>query len=143
MDQVQETIALPGRDDPFRQGLVLPDGQTTKTFPEFQTVDQYLYSLDDTNLGEDRDAIAERIATFRERYLRPYERWGGKLLIMGHSHWINHARNLLLDGDVASRPYEPLDNMASIRLFKENAQQRYRELNLPNTGNQVNLVGVM
>ena len=124
-------------------GLVFPDGETTKTFPEFQTVDQYLYSLDDTNLGEDRDAIAERIATFRERYLRPYERRGGKLLIMGHSHWINHARNLLLDGDVASRPYEPLGNLASIRLFKENAQQRYRELNLSNTGNQVNLVGVM
>ena len=126
----------------FKEGLSFPDGQNTKTFPEFETIDQYLYSLDDPNLGEDRNAIGERITAFRERYLRPYERRGGKLLIMGHSHWINHARNLLMGGTVTSRSYEPLDNLASIRLYKENGQRHYRELDGSPTMSPVNPVGV-
>ena len=131
------TIVLEGKS------IALPNGQPTQTalYPQFRTMDDFLYSLDDPSLGEDRAAIAKRINAFRDRYLRPYERTGGKLLIMGHPHWINHARNLLVDGDAASRPYEPLDNLASIRLFKESGQRRYRELNGSHTGNQANPVG--
>ena len=125
------------------KSIALPNSQPSQAiiYP-FKTMDDFLYSLDDPNLGENRLAIAERISAFRERYLKPYERRGGKILIMGHSHWINHARNLLVDGDVASRPYEPLDNLASIRLFRETALQRhYRELNLAHIGNQADTVG--
>ena len=107
--------------------ILLPGGQTTQTLklPQFRNVDDYLWSLDDPELGEDRAAIAERIAMFRERYLRPYGRRGGKVLIMGHSHWINHARNLLVDDDVASRPFEPIGNLESIRLFKPSPRSHY------------------
>lgn len=126
----------------LEQGLVLPGGQNTQTFSQFKTVDEYLYSLDDPNLGEDRAAIAERITDFRDRYLRPYERTGGKLLLTGHSHWINHARNLLVDGDVASRPFEPLDNLEAFRLFKSSPRSPYRDLNGEYASNHpVNSVG--
>lgn len=124
--------------------IALPDGQPTQTavYPQFRTVDDFLYSLDDPNLGEDRAAIAERIVAFRDRYLKLYERRGGKLLIMGHSHWINHARNLLVNGDVASQHFQPLGNLDSIRLVKEGAQRHYRELNGSYTSSQGNPVGI-
>ena len=112
------------------KSIALPNCQLTQTivYHQFRTMDDFLYSLDDPNLGEDRVAIAERIVAFRDRYLRPYERQGGKLLIMGHSHWITHARNLLVGGDVASQPFQPLGNLDAIRLVKEGAQRHYREL---------------
>ncbi|MDP3765136.1 MAG: histidine phosphatase family protein [Nanoarchaeota archaeon] len=124
--------------------IALPHGKTTQTLklPQFQSVDEYLWSLDDPNLGEDRPAIAERIVSFRDRYLKVlYERRGGKILIMGHSHWINPARNLLVDGDVASRPFEPMANLGAIRLIKENGQRHYREFNCSYTGNPGSPVG--
>lgn len=123
--------------------ITLPDGQTTQTLrlPKFQSVDEYLWSLDDPKLGEDRAAIAERIARFRDLYLKAYERRGGKLLLMGHSHWIHPARNLLVDGDVASRPFEPRGNLQSFRLTKENGQRHYREFNGAYTGSTGSPVG--
>lgn len=113
--------------------IALPDGQTTQTLilPQFQSVDEYLWSLDDPKLGEDRAAIAKRIVLFRDLYLTPYERRGGKVLIMGHSHWIHPARNLLVDGDIASRPFEPIGNLVAIRLFKHGYQLLYTESSGP------------
>lgn len=116
-------------------GKALPNSNgkpsTAIVLPRDQSLYDFLYSLDDPNIGEDRAAIEERIKNVRDSHLREYERNGGRVMVFGHALIINHLRNYLVDGDIVSRPFESLSNLAVIRLSKASPRSPYKEISGP------------
>lgn len=124
-DQSQIIILPQGRGHlPEGQFIVLPGD--TKILPPGQTLDHYLYSLDNPEFGETMADRKARIRSFVREYINnPYEGKGGRIIVFSHAHFINHSANYLASGDIIGQPFEPLDNLGVLRLVKVQGE-RYR-----------------
>jgi len=95
--------------------------------PPGKAVNDFLYGLNNSKIGENPANMEDRISEFQDKHLAEYEESGGHLMIFSHSAWINHFRNKLIDGNVSSRHFDPLENLEVIRLVKEGSGP-YRQI---------------
>lgn len=119
-DQVTEFLIQRARED----GLF-----SDRVPHNYPTVNHYLVFLNDPRYGETFPDMERRVNDFRQFHLERYETAGGSILIVGHSHYLYHLRNDLVDGDIVSRPYREMGNQAVTRLIKNDSLSPYRELN--------------
>jgi broad specificity phosphatase PhoE len=100
--------------------------KTSIELPPRQHVYDFLYKLNNSGIGENIANIQERVSRFREFDLKRYKD-GGKIIVYGHSVFLNYLRNDLVDDYVLSKPFKPLGNLDVIRLVKAGPRSPYME----------------
>ncbi len=75
---------------------------------------EYLYKLDNIDSGESHADIKSRIEKLNHEYLSTYS---GKAVVVSHKLLINFIRNYFVEGNITSRPYKDIDNLAIKRIL--------------------------